>query len=268
MGRYFSPEKKAAMIQKAREMEAAGVWRIDIAAHLGVSTQFLIRHLGSTGTSKNYHMKRPRIDAEGNVIDGEEMVALPGPGKPYPREIREKAVELMRGGKTAAAVSRELGVAYLTVYGWKRGVGLTKKTTPIKSNGSPDKRFQRNVDGLSKAKKLFDAGVTFREASKRLGLPKSTVYGWYREFRGLPRKSNLEKRMEHKNKTPLALHNRITSIPIDEFFEKEPQESAAPRKRSNKMIFLAFGPEDTVTLCLQNLAQMMGHEGPLGGDRQ
>ena len=44
----------------------------------------------------------------------------PSGRKVWPKSIRNRALELMRGGLTAAAVAKTTGIAYFTVLNWKK----------------------------------------------------------------------------------------------------------------------------------------------------
>jgi hypothetical protein len=81
----------------------------------------------------------------------------------YPLEIRNKAIDMARSGKSIPQISEELGVLYNTIRVWVRGQCKTNR------------RSQETVD---KAIGLAKQGYSKIEIARTLNVPVNTLYKW------------------------------------------------------------------------------------------
>lgn len=96
-------------------------------------------------------------------------------GMPYPAEVRQEALKLMKEGTSAWQLSLKLGVSYPTTKLWKKAFDEGKFEVVPTRKICPKKIRQE-------ALLLFQQGRGYKAVAKQLGLSIYTVRDWHRDF--------------------------------------------------------------------------------------
>jgi transposase-like protein len=115
-------------------------------------------------------------------------------GKRYSDAVRERAIDLVRGGMNYSAAAREMGVHPVTLRRWCRDAGLASPHPPP----TPSAIRERAIE-------MVRLGATFHEAASEVGTHKTVVHGWCKN-------AGVRSRRSPGNRTPDPVRQRAIAL--------------------------------------------------------